>query len=384
MTGRERAVIFSRLRILITNNRLNTRGGAESFVRDLARGLQEIGHSVMAYSSDLGQRERLLENDVIPVATDLDLLPFLPDIIHAQHHLDAMTAITALPEVPALFHCHGAVWQECAPKHPRIYHYLAMSKTLAERMAVESNIPISDISVHLNVVDLARFNKVRQPPSQPTRALFFNKHHRQDSPTVAAIREAASRCGISLDFVGRHFGRLIDQPENFLPDYDIVFASGVSAIEALACGCAVVVLGRTSCGGLVLPDNLESYRQANFSIAVNSAPPSSEKIEAELRCYSSEACEMVAKRLRQMADSRLQIGKLAEIYQQIIERHQRSEHDSRAESVAVSKYLRRIVPLVKMADQVQRQEGLHSRKANALNELREHLSLVERELSDAQ
>ena len=53
------------MRVLITNNSLAPRGGIETFVRQLARGLQSRGHSVMAYSSDLRQGERLLESDVV-------------------------------------------------------------------------------------------------------------------------------------------------------------------------------------------------------------------------------------------------------------------------------------------------------------------------------
>ncbi|MEZ5284643.1 MAG: hypothetical protein R2712_07525 [Vicinamibacterales bacterium] len=59
------------MRVLITNTRLEGRGGTETFVRQLARGLQARGHSVLAYCSDPSAQARLLENDVIPVATDL-------------------------------------------------------------------------------------------------------------------------------------------------------------------------------------------------------------------------------------------------------------------------------------------------------------------------
>src|SRR4030095_9893124 len=99
------------MRILITNHSLDERGGVQTAVRTLARGLERLGHSVMAFGSDLHEGARLTQNDVIPVATDLEGLAFAPDIIHAQHHLDGMTALTALPGVPAIFHCHGATWR---------------------------------------------------------------------------------------------------------------------------------------------------------------------------------------------------------------------------------------------------------------------------------
>ena len=339
--------------MLITNQRLELRGGAELVVRDLARGLQTRGHSVLAYSSDLGERERLLENDPVPVATDLEHLPFRPDIIHGQHHLDAMTALSALPDVPALYHCHGAVWRDWAPQHPRIYHYLAMSRTLAERMMVESNIAETNITIWLNAVDLERFRTVRKLPPKPARALFFNSYHPPESETVLAIRTAVSRSGLELDFAGYHFGRKIDRPEVTLPSYDIVFASGKSAIDALACGCAVIVLGRTSCGEMVCSENYDRLREVNFSIAVNSSPPSVEKIEAQISRFSAD-CTLVAERLRREADLGPAIERLIGIYERVIELHRVASTDLRAESLATSRYLRKIVPLIKAVDDVRR------------------------------
>jgi hypothetical protein len=103
--------------------------------------------------------------------------------------------------------------------------------------------------------------------------------------------------------VGAPFGRTTSEPENLLPEYDVVFASGRSAIEALACGCAVVVLGRTSCGELVRLENFASLRDRNFSIPVNSPPPSPDRIVAALERFSAEECGVVSARLRQRRTS---------------------------------------------------------------------------------
>lgn len=335
------------MRILITNHKLGTRGGSEAFVRDLARGLQSLGHSVIAYSSDLRQRERLLENDMIPVATDLEKLPYLPDVIHGQHHLDAMSAVLALPGVPALYHTHEGSWLGCPPKHPRIYHYLAVSRTLRERLIVEFNIPQSDITVFLNGVDLARFCRVRTPPVQAARALFYNSRQKDSGDTLSAIREAALQCGLEFDCVGTPFGNVTAEPEKLLPCYDIVFASGISAIEAMACGCAVVILGRTSCGEMVQPENFDRFRQVNFSIAVNSPPPSVERIVEQLRGFNAGRCAAVTERLRREADFSQGVRQLVTIYEKVIERHNQSKPDLRAEVLAASRYLRMLVPLIK-------------------------------------
>ena len=117
------------MRILITNERLDQRAGSDLFIRDLARGLQKLGHFVIAYSSDPREQPRLLERDSISVSTDLERLPFRPDIIHARHHLDAMTAVMALPGVPAIHHCIGAAWSILPPC------ILAFTGTLLRRSA---------------------------------------------------------------------------------------------------------------------------------------------------------------------------------------------------------------------------------------------------------
>lgn len=371
------------MRVLITNTVLGTRGGSESFVRDLARGLQNLGHSVLAYGSDVQQQERLLESDLVPVATDLEHLPFMPDVIHGQHHLDAMTALTALPGVPALFHCHGAVWREAVPRHPRIHRYLTVSRTLAERIAIESCIPPADITVLPNAVDMARFATIRTPRSRPARALFYNRRHGEDSATLAAIRDAAARHGLTLDCAGIPIGPEVLRPEAVLPTYDVVFASGVSAIEALACGCAVVVLGRTSCGELVRPDNVDRYRQVNFSIAVNSPPPSADKIAAELDLYSASDGEALTARVRVEADFQRSVEILVRIYETLVERQRALEPDPRAELLAASRYLRRIVPLIKMTDRMLDGQWSAPARATSFDELRADLAILQRRIQQA-
>lgn len=342
------------MNILITNSCLATLGGSESFVRDLGCTLKNLGHTVMAYSHNPGDARRLSELTMVESTDNLRELKFRPDVIHAQHHLDAMAAIMALPGVPALYHCHGGVWRETPPRHPRIYHYLAMSRTLAERISIEANIPPANISVWLNTVDIQRFTTVRQLPTRPARALFYNKIHHSGSPTVAAIREATSKLGLSLDFIGRKFGPLVSNPETVLPNYDIVFASGRSAIDALACGCAVVVLGRTSCGEMVVPENYDRIRGVNFSIAVNSAPATAEKIETQLRRYDATDCAQISQRLRGEADARLSGPKLMRIYEDVIATHLTTPADLPEEMRAAARYLRQMTPLILNCEHVLR------------------------------
>lgn len=328
----------------------------------------------MAYSSDLGQLPRLLDHDGIPVTTNPRGLDFRPDIIHGQHHLDAMTALASLPGVPAVYHCHGAVWRETPPVHPRIHRYLAMSRTQKERMMIEGNLRDQDIDVVLNSVDLTKFRDVRVIPTRPSRVLFYNGHHQPESPTLAAAREAARRLGLEFEILGWHFGKMTQHPEQELLKYDIVLASGRSAIDAMACGCAVMVLGRNTCAELVTPENFGRWRELNFSAASNLPPPEPEKLMRAMERFDAGAVAEVTRCLRASADSKLMVDQVIGIYQQAIEKNKNQLPDPESDLAAMGDYLRRLVPIIKFVDQTYRESDFSMPKKIALDGLKQQLN----------
>lgn len=340
------------MNILVTNSRLNTLGGSETFVRDLGRSLRERGHSVIAFSTEPLRKSLPPAYGMIQSVSSIEDLPFFPDVIHGQHHLEAMTALLALPGVPMAYLCQGAVWRDKPPQHPRILQYLTISRTMRERLIVESNLPPERISVCLNSVDLKRFSLVRPPPDKLRKAVIYNKIHDKDSPTLHRIVEAASKLGMELDFIGKNFGRLIHEPEKVLPEYDLVFASGRSAIDALACGCAVVVLGRRGCGPLVVPDNFAFLREVNFTIPVNSAPAQVEKIQQNLLEYDPSRQVEVIARLRKEADFERTIDFMESVYAKCVAEQQHAKTNPEEEVQATYHYLRSVAPLVRGLDLV--------------------------------
>ncbi|MEM8955906.1 MAG: glycosyltransferase [Verrucomicrobiota bacterium] len=340
------------MKVLITNTSLErrARGGTQGFVQDLARSLQNRGHSVMAYTSDPKQSRRLLDEDKVPVVTDLENLEFTPDIIHGQHHLDAMSAITALQEIPAIYHSHGSIWKECLPFHPRIYQYVTVSRFQAERHLVESNLSSKDISVIPNGIDMTRFPSVRDLPDEPKKALLYNRSAHKENPLTQTIEAACRDLGIKTDIIGLSSGNTIDNPEEVLPTYDVVFASGLSAMDAIACGSAVCILGRESCGPLVSPDNFDRFREANFTIPANATPVSITDIKRELSQFSAESARQVTTRLRHEGDFETVVDQLIEQYEKAIARHHGQPTDPRREILAIADYLQTIVPLIKVVD----------------------------------
>lgn len=369
------------MKVLITNTRLDRRGGSEVIVHNLARHLQERGHTVMAYTGHPNEVRRLLDLDSVPVVNNIRNLNFTPDIIHGQHHLDTMSAVAALPESPALFHSHGGVWKDVLPFHPRIYKYIAISRFMAERHQIESNLSPSQIEILLNGIDVSNFQTVRELPSHPKKALLYNRIFHPEHALTQTIRNACARHNIELDIIGLAAGNKIDHPEEVLPTYDVVFASGLSAMDAIACGCAVISLGRTSCGNLVTPVNFDHYREANFLTPANASPATTERVSAEIDRFSPTASQAVTRRLRQEADFNLVADRLIKIYESIIAQHETTHPDFQKESIAFSSYLRTITPLIKVTDHSLNWETkMPIETFDALGELRSQIARVKTEL----
>jgi glycosyltransferase involved in cell wall biosynthesis len=347
------------VKILLPTNRTDLLGGAETALRDLAIGLSRAGHSVVVYGDGPNDGARPMEADGIVVVRALDQLPFRPDIVHGNYsHFDTVAILTRLADVPAIFHVHGAGYFGSPPHHPRIYRYAAITQSIALRAVIESGISESAIDIVLNFVDLQRFKRVRLPRPRPNRALLYNRYFSRDSRIVSEIRKAAETRGMQLDLIGNQFGRVIEDPENALPEYDLVFASGRSAIEALACGCAVIVLGMTSSAEMVTTGNFHRLREANFSTSINAPPPTAERVQMQIDRYTADDCAAVTQKLRREADLDRTIVELEKIYAKVIAQHRSARADRRAEQQAIARYLRKIAPLVRMTEELRKPDRI--------------------------
>ncbi|MEM9481815.1 MAG: hypothetical protein AAGA58_19365, partial [Verrucomicrobiota bacterium] len=97
------------------------------------------------------------------------------------------------------------------------------------------------------------------------KALVLSNYLKEGAE-VEAMREACASRGIELDAIGWRFGNVTENIPEILPDYDLVFAVGRSALEAMACGCAVIPLH----GGLIDEpvglENFVDFAEYNFSV----------------------------------------------------------------------------------------------------------------------
>jgi hypothetical protein len=348
---------WHRLRILITNNTLGQRGGTELYVRDLAMGLLERGHEPIAYSSQLGDVARDIEAAGVKVVADLGTIPNPPDIIHGQHHLETMIALLRLPATPAIYFCHGSTpWEEAAPRFPRILQYVAVDEACRDRLTLEDAIPAEQIRVLLNFVDLKRFQARSPLPSCPKRALIFSNQANENN-YVREVRVACNRAGMEMDVVGWSAGNVCAEPELVLGNYDIVFAKGRAALEALAVGASVVVCDEAGAGPMVTSENVARLRPLNFGIRVLRERVTADIISAEIDRYDPSDAARVSSLIRATAGRDAVIDQLLSIYQDVIDEHSRiHSQDVVAEQNAVAAYLDELKPRLQAVEMLEAKE----------------------------
>lgn len=338
------------MNILFTNFSLEHRAGSELVVVELAEGMQKLGHRVAAYSTRVGEVGDLMRSMGIPVIRDPQACPFVPDLIHGQHHLDAMAALCAFPCVPAIYHCHGYLpWAEAPPLHPRIQRYVGMCETLSQRIRIELNLPDSSVVTLPNWVDIRRFSVVREQVLVPRRALIFQGVPNPFSWHVQQLRLAFARAGILLDFQIPSGSKR--SPEVVLPNYDIVLASGRSAIEAMACGCAVLPYYPNSLLDFVSPQNFEMMRAQNFAPRMHSPQLSRRSVSACLARYNPESTARVTSLVREKCSLDVSVHNLDLLYKEAVSIARSPDESDDGpydlELLAISNYLRSLQPLVR-------------------------------------
>lgn len=346
---------FKPLRILITNNTLGSRAGSELYVRDLAQALMRRGHLPVAYSSQLGEVAEELRRATVPVIDDLNSLNSPPDVIHGQHHLDAVTAMLHFPQVPALYICHGWLpWEEIPPVLPAIGRYLAVDDLCLERLLTTPGIAPERCEVLYNFVDLQRFKQRSALPERPRSALIFS-NYAAGQPSLEAIRSACQRAGIEkIDVIGAGMGNAAIEPATLLGNYDLVFAKARAAIEAMASGCAVIVADQVGLAGMVDSNNLAELRRLNFGVrSMQRLPLDEDTLLAQINRYDSQDARRVSDWIRQDADMEHVVDRWLQIYTQLID--ESANHNSapapQAQLRAGAAYLRWLAPTIKRQHQ---------------------------------
>ena len=328
---------MSALRVLITTRKLGRRSGSELYVWDLATGLLERGHTPIVYSARLGPLAAELREQTVPIVDDLGKIAMPPDIIHGQGNHDLITALLRFPDTPAIRICHG--WNDVSPPppFPRLRCFVAVDYTVRDHLLFEWGIPEDKVRVQLNFADVRRFQPRAPLPSRPARALVFSNNAREH---LWAIQQACARLGITVEAVGESVGASTSHPEALLGDYDLVFAKGRCAIEALVTGTAVVLCDAAGVGPMVTSVELDRLRRLNFGLRTLRAQVLPEVIARELARYDPEDAALVSQLVRTTAGRDVAVGSMIALYDEVIETYRRDGGtDPRLDLQATALYL---------------------------------------------
>jgi hypothetical protein len=342
------------LRILLTNNTLAAHAGSEVYVRDLAIGLLRRGHDPVVYSSVLGEVAAELARATVPVIDDLAALNAPPDVIHGQHHLDAMTAVLRWPRVPAVYLCHGwSPWQERPPVFPSIRRHLAVDDLCRERLLTTPGIAPGRVEVLLNPVDLARFQPRSALPARPRSALVFSNYAEPGGYADTVVRACRAHGLERVEVIGAASGRPAAAPEHLLREFDLVFAKARCAIEAMAVGCAVIVADANGLGGMVDSKNVRRLRRLNFGARTMQADRVGDaSISAALRRYDARDAARVSAFIRADADLDAVVDRLVAIYRTVRAEAEAEPANAEVEAAAASAYVASLAGLLKNAEVV--------------------------------
>ena len=324
----------SPLRILLTNITLSERTGTEIVTRNAAMALSRRGHKCVVYCPALGEIADELRVFGIPVVEDIRLLQDSFDIIHGHHSPTTATAIARFPETPAIFVCHDfAAWYDTPPQLPAIRRFVAVDETVADRLATEAGIPAARMAILLNAVDLERFKPGPPLGKPPRRALAFAKNGVRH---LDAIRTACEKRGISVTAVGAALGKVADRPEDLMPDFDIVFASALTAMEAIACGRAAIVCDARGLAGSITLQRFQAWRRLNFGLRTLRQPLDAEAIGREIDVYDPAESNRVCLELRREGGLETYTDKLVDLYRQAIDEHRQLPLDRSVGAVAMA------------------------------------------------
>ena len=327
------------LDVLITSIDLEALAGANLYVRDVALGLRSAGHRPTVYSPRLGSLADELEAGGIRVLHDLGRLEAPPDVALVNQTVQAYEVALRFPPAPIVFVSHGPLaWMAEPPRLDAVQIFVAVGSATEERLR-DAGIPEDVLRLVPNGVDTARFRSSgRALPARPRRALVFS-NNAAEVGWASLVRTACEQRGIDLDVRGRGVGEPLRRPEDVLPSYDLVFARGRCAREALACGCGVVLMDVEGMATLVGPEDVVRYNGGAFGSASFTRAHDVDAIGAEIDRFEPELVRGASDLLRQIGSLETMVSRLIECLREATSGNSDRSPDPTADLSALLGYL---------------------------------------------
>jgi hypothetical protein len=230
-----------------------------------------------------------------------------------------------------------------------VLRYVAVDEPCRERCLSEAGAAPGRIRLLPNFVDLSRFLPRPPLPERPRRALVFSNYATR-ATQLPAIEVACAQEGIALDVRGTGVGSPCARPHELLREYDLVFAKGRAALEALATGTAVVLCDARGAGPMVTSGAVESLRPLNFGFRALTEPLVPDILVREIRRYDAIDAARACARIRDIAGRDPAIDRLVDLYQEVLAEFAASPPcDPDAEARASARCVRQLGDMLKAA-----------------------------------
>ena len=322
------------MRILLSNQDLSRYGGTQLFTADLARRLLQWGHEPVMHSPRLGAVSNSLREWTVAATADLSTIAEAPDVIVGNYHLGTMTALHQFPSTPAVFVCHSP--DAIVPRSPRIRRYVAVDEACRSHLVFECGIDPQRVELILSAVDLARFPARGELPPKPRHALIFGNEFSGLGPWTS-IRTVCRELGLEVDVAGEGAKNVTEKPESLLLQYDVVFARGRSALEAMASGAATILAGPKRLGGLVTSETVAHLRPMNFGRRALITPTTPDAVRRELARYDPADALAVCRAIRETASLDLAAAQFVRVAEEAM--RDATPADLKSEYAATAAYL---------------------------------------------
>lgn len=312
-----------------------------TYVRDLALELQRQGHAAAVFSSTKGRVPDELRAAGVAVSDRLSRLE-APDIIHGHHHAPTVVAMSHWRTVPAIQVCHDHLSpHDRSLLDRRVRRHFGVSRLCVERV-VDEGVAADRVTLLPNFVDTARFRPRPPLPERPRRGLVFSNYANARTQ-LPAIREACREAAIELDVAGIGVDSILAEPERTLGSYDIVFAKGKAAIEAMAVGSAVVLCDYAGVGPMVTAAEFDWLRVRNFGFETLREPLGKAPILREIGRYDPDEAARVRDLIRERASLPAAVATLVGAYREVL-----AEDRSEVATPAVTGWSRREEVLLRL------------------------------------
>lgn len=242
------------MRVLLANNHMALLGGTETWTYTMAHELSRQGHEVDVFTFEPGYVSDMCK----PFSRVVAKPDGKYDVLIINHH----TCLEALQEVPGykIFTSHGPAGLENAKAGADAY--VSVSEETQRKLHAAG----FDSTVIRQPIDLDRFAPDKELHDEPQRILALSKSH------IGAewVKLAAHTIGAEMAWLRGWDRARWDMPEQ-INNADIVVSCGRGAVEAMACGRAVLNFdyrlynSKALCDGWVVPDTIDTIHSANYS-----------------------------------------------------------------------------------------------------------------------